>query len=97
MLFTQAFKTRPGVTAAVVSPQPRSSLDELKILITIHSMDVLTVSETWLDINVLDSEIDLPGYNLLTKDRKNRSGGGIATFIKNTFAYNHEMIWNLQI
>ena len=54
LLFTQAFKTRPGVTAAVVSPQPRSPLDELKILITIHSMDVLTVSETWLDISVLD-------------------------------------------
>ena len=64
-------------------------MDELKIFTSNHSIDVLTVSETWVNSNVSDPEIDLPSYNLLRRDRESGNGGGVAAFIKNKFSYNH--------
>ena len=67
----------------------RSSADELKIFTNKHSVDVLIVSETWLNGHEITSETDLPGYNLLKRDRDSGNGGGVAGFIKNKFAHNH--------
>jgi hypothetical protein len=39
-----------------------------------QSMDVLTVSETWLNSTIIDSEVELPGYYLLRKDRESGNG-----------------------
>ncbi len=44
--------------------------------------DVISVNETWCDETISDSEIELPGYNLLRRDRR-RDGGGVALYIKN--------------
>ncbi len=44
--------------------------------------DVICVNETLCDDTVNDSELDLPGYNLLRRDRK-RDGGGVALYIRN--------------
>ena len=41
-----------------------------------------SVNETWCDETIHDSEIELPGYNLLRRDRR-RDGGGVALYIKN--------------
>ena len=51
-----------------------------------HEYDVICVNETWLDNSVNNHEIDLDGYDLIRKDR-NRHGGGVATFIRNTINY----------
>jgi hypothetical protein len=52
----------------------RSSMDELKVFMSNQSMDVLTVSETWLNSTIIDSEVELPGYYLLRKDRESGNG-----------------------
>ena len=44
--------------------------------------DVISVNETWCDNTVSDSEIELPGFTLLRRDRC-RNGGGIALYVKN--------------
>ena len=44
--------------------------------------DVICVNETKCDDSVNDSELVLPGYNLLRRDRT-RNGGGVALYLKN--------------
>ena len=51
-----------------------------------HEYDVICVNETWLDNSVNNHEIDLDGYDLIRKDR-NRHGGVVAMFIRNTINY----------
>lgn len=46
------------------------------------SLDVLTISETWLHSNIEDGEVNLPGYSCIRKDRDGRRGGGLITYIK---------------
>ena len=55
-------------------------LNEISLLVSNHNLDVLTLSETWLDASICDAEVSLPGYNLLRQDR-NCHGGGVAIFI----------------
>ena len=45
--------------------------------------DVISVNKiNWCDETVSDSEVDLPGFSILRRDRR-RDGGGVALFIKN--------------
>jgi len=40
--------------------------------------DVIAVTETWTNKNILDSEIALPGYSLFRRDEPvDREGGGV--------------------
>ena len=49
-----------------------------------ENFDVLFINETWLNNNVNDAEINIPGYSILRKDRDNGRGGGVAVYLKNT-------------
>ena len=47
------------------------------------AIDALTLSETWLDSNIKDSEICLPGFTLVRRDREgSKSGGGVDIYVK---------------
>ncbi|XP_072028290.1 uncharacterized protein [Amphiura filiformis] len=48
--------------------------------------DIICVNETLCDQSIVDSELHLPGFNILRKDRK-RDGGGVALYIRNTYNY----------
>ena len=65
----------------------RSSLDELRLLLKNQTIDVFSISESWLNINVCDEELKIEGYNLIRKDRSYANGGGVAVYIKNKFAF----------
>jgi hypothetical protein len=54
--------------------------------LTIHPFDILAINETKLDSTISDSEIYINEYAVIRKDR-NRNGGGVAFFIKNTLSY----------
>ena len=60
-------------------------------------LDILTVSESWLDNSVLPHEIEIPNYSVIRKDR-NRQGGGVMQYISNNLEYkerpdlNHERV-----
>lgn len=62
-------------------------LSELKILVNKSKAAVLAISETWLDNSVTDSEINIPGYSVVRKDR-NREGGGVCIYINSNLAFN---------
>jgi exonuclease III len=51
-----------------------------------HPFDILAINETKLDSTISDSEIYINEYIVIRKDR-NRNGGGVAFFIKNTLSY----------
>uniref|UniRef100_A0A0X3PRH0 Endonuclease/exonuclease/phosphatase domain-containing protein n=1 Tax=Schistocephalus solidus TaxID=70667 RepID=A0A0X3PRH0_SCHSO len=59
-----------------------SKLDELKIHICDLSPDIISVTETWLSQHVDDREVNMAGYQLFRKDRKERKGGGVLTYVK---------------
>ena len=46
----------------------------------------MTLSETHLCTIIDDSEIRIPGYTLIRRDR-NRSGGGVAMYIRNNLIF----------
>ena len=58
----------------------RDKLTELQLFCDKHRPHVLSLNKTWLDDSFLDSELYLPGYQLLRRDR-DRYGGGIAVYI----------------
>lgn len=71
--------TNRKTSMTIVHLNARSLLhfDDVAALLSTHRPEVLTVSETWLDPSVGNSEIHIPGYSLFRSDR-NRCGGGVA-------------------
>ena len=76
-------------------------LSEVKLLVLKTNASVLCLSETWLDHSITDSEISIPSYSIVRKDR-DRHGGGVCLYIKSNLPYNCrpdldredlEMIW----
>ena len=42
--------------------------DELQVLIKTENVDIVGITETWGKIDILDSEIEIPGFKLFRKD-----------------------------
>lgn len=64
--------------------------DELEILVKTQKVYreccLLCFTETWLNQNILDSSMDLPGFTLIWSDRDaqasaKKKGGGLALFV----------------
>lgn len=56
-------------------------MDELRLVCLSEQPDVVCIVETWLDVNILDSEILIANYSVVRSDR-NRHGGGIVMYIR---------------
>ena len=48
-----------------------------------NNVDLLFLTETWLNSNVIDSNFCPLGYNIIRNDRLGR-GGGVAVIFKNS-------------
>ena len=48
-----------------------------------HNVDVLTLSETWLNTTTKNYEIAIQCYNLFRLDRLGKKGGGVCVYIRN--------------
>ena len=62
-------------------------LSELRILAAKAKPATLSLSETWLDETVTDSEVAIPGYSIIRKDQ-NRHGRGVCLYIRNDLSFN---------
>ena len=71
-------------------------MDEVKVLFIDNNPDIFAVTETFLDPNVADFEIDINGYIVYRHDR-NRHGGGVALYIKSSIPHNIIKITNSNI
>ena len=65
------------------------NIDHLKLLLHSlnHNFSVIALSETWLHSTSCMTELNIPGYNLITKNREDRVGGGVALYISTDFQY----------
>ena len=57
----------------------------LKDLIALKDIDVFTLSESWLNENVLDCEIQIPGFNIYRRNRSHKLGGRVCVHVKEQF------------
>ena len=56
------------------------NIDEIHEIVNMGNIDVMTLSETHLNGEIHDSEIQIDSYDIIRKDR-NRMGGGTAIYI----------------
>ena len=56
-------------------------LDELRLICSDTTPDIVCIVETWLRDSISDSELTINGYNLVRRDR-NRHGGGVMLYIR---------------
>ena len=61
-------------------------IDELTVLCFMNIPDVVCLVETWLCMDILDTELSIPNYSIVRLDR-NRHGGGVAMYIRNSVSY----------
>lgn len=54
-----------------------------------NKFDIFTLSETWLNSSVPDSEVGLHDYTMVRNDRSNKRGGGTAILVKDGIPYRH--------
>ena len=66
----------------------RSKINELRLLCTSlqNGIHILTLSETWLNESILDSEISIPDYNLFRLDR-GENGGAVAVYARKELSF----------
>ncbi len=55
--------------------------DELRDLISHEVPDILVITESWLNSDVLDSELHIEGFSLFRCDRSSRKGGGVLMYV----------------
>jgi hypothetical protein len=73
--------------------------DEISWIVQKSCVDIVCISETWLNDTVLDSDIAIEGFTLLRKDRISKKGGGVAMYIKNclSFKQRYDIITNNEL
>ena len=64
-----------------------NKIDSLKLLLNEKPFDIFTISETWLNSDITDGEISIPGYTFSRNDRNGRSGGGTLAFVRDGIPY----------
>ena len=61
-------------------------IDEIRILLSDCSFDILAINATKLDHTIFDCEIHINNYSIVCYDR-NRYGGGVAIYVENSILY----------
>ena len=64
-------------------------IEELRVFMSNSKIDLLSINETKLDLTIDDSEVYLPGYELIRKDRvrNGRNGGGVCFYVRCNLNY----------
>ena len=57
-------------------------VDELKLLVHDENSDIIFIIESWTAEHIAEAEINIPGYDLIRKDRMNKRGGGCLIYAK---------------
>ena len=92
-LLSELSKNRGFKLAALNITSIPGHIGELRIYMNTKCIDILAVNETRLDDTISSGEVTVPGYALERNDR-NRDGGGVALYIRNTI--NYERLFDLE-
>jgi len=67
-------------------------LDELRLYLNEEKPDIIGITETWLNSNIEDSELNVEGYTIFRKDRDSSTenrGGGVLLLVNEQFKAIH--------
>ena len=65
----QHILNRRGLAIACVNVNSLlTHIDQLRVSLSIHKIDILTVNETKLDFSISSNEIHISGYDLVRRD-----------------------------
>ena len=64
-----------------------SKLDEVKGVISKHKFQIFCLTETFIHKDEKDNFYEIPGYDIIRRDRAEKFGGGILCYIQNSFNY----------
>jgi hypothetical protein len=79
-----------------------NKVDDLDLVLKMNEIDLAGITETWINSNILDSCVNIQGYNLVRNDRTEKRDGGICVFVKSSIPFvtlpnlgcpNHECLW----
>ena len=87
-LLSELSKHRGFKLAALNITSIPGHIEELRIYINSKCIDILAVNETCLDHTISSGEVTVSGCVLERKD-KNRDGGGVSLYVRNTINYGH--------
>ena len=60
--------------------------NELELLVRDEDLDIIGITETWLNDKLSDEELSIKGYTLFRNDRNDNiktRGGGVALYVRN--------------
>ena len=60
----------------------RYKINDLERLLDEEEIDIIGITETWLDSTFGDGELHIAGYTLHRLDRSGRRGGGVCVYCK---------------
>ncbi|XP_051167606.1 uncharacterized protein LOC127285557 [Leptopilina boulardi] len=60
----------------------RANIDLLRSHLSMHTYDVVALSETWLTDKISNDMVDINDFNLVRRDRYGKRGGGVAIYVK---------------
>ena len=63
----------------------REHLAQIKELVNNENVDVLAVSESWLNSFMTKAEVEISGYKIYRLDRKHKKGGGVCIYAPKEF------------
>lgn len=75
-------KQRVGLNVCHINAQSLlNKIDEVRVIFENSAIDVICISETWLNESISDNLVSLNGYKLFRSDRK-ELGGGVSIYIR---------------
>ena len=63
-----------------------SKFDEIRSFVLFHNFSIFAVTETWLDVQISDDTLLIPGYSTIYRRDRNRHGGGVCVYISDQFS-----------
>lgn len=70
------------MNAQSICARRMSKVVELRQIAKVSNVDVICITESWLNINVSSDVLDIEGYTIVRNDRVGRLGGGILVYLK---------------
>lgn len=58
----------------------RDHLVQLRSLVQENELDIVAVTESWLNSSVKNAEVEIQGYKIFRLDREKKVGGGVCIY-----------------
>ena len=62
----------------------RNKVTDISELLIEHNIDIIAITETWLDSSITDSSVHIPQFTLYRHDRQTGRGGGVCFYVRDS-------------